>query len=125
MKFYFLVEELTPLLDIEKLRSEFNITEKEMYLMIISNFDELKKFYKNLNFIKENQNYLELTPVVNSQDKIQKLKPQELKTMDLETKALQITNNVDTLLKNYNETVNVINEKFSLYNKLLKKIESN
>jgi hypothetical protein len=95
-----------------------------MYLMIISNYDELKKFCKNLNFIKENQNYLELTPVVDSQEKILKLKPLELQTMDMETKVLQLSNNVDNLLKNYNETVNVINEKFSMYNKLLKKYEA-
>ncbi len=121
---FFTVEELSPLLDIEKLRSEFNISEKEMYLMIMSNFDEMKEFSINLNFIKENQNYLELNPVVDGQDKIQKLKPLELKTMDLDTKVLQISNNVDTLLKNYNETVGVINQKFSMYNKLLKKLEA-
>jgi len=39
--------------------------------MIISNFDEMKKFGKNLNFIKEHQNYLDLSPVSDSQDKIQ------------------------------------------------------
>ena len=94
-----------------------------MYLMIISNYDEMKRFCKNLNFIKENQNYLELTPVVDSQEKIGKLKPLELQTMDMETKVLQLSNNVDNLLKNYNQTVGVINEKFSMYNKLLKKYE--
>ncbi len=94
-----------------------------MYLMIISNYDELKKFCKNLNFIKENQNYLELTPVVDSQDKILKLKPLELQTMDIESKVLQLSNNIDNLLKNYNQTVNVINEKFNMYDKLLKKYE--
>jgi hypothetical protein len=91
--------------------------------MIISNYDELKKFCKNLNFIKENQNYLELTPVVDSQDKILKLKPLELQTMDIESKVLQLSNNIDNLLKNYNQTVNVINEKFNMYDKLLKKYE--
>ena len=94
-----------------------------MYLMIISNYDELKKFCKNLNFIKENQNYLELTPVVDSQDKILKLKPLELQTMDIESKVLQLSNNIDNLLKNYNQSVNVINEKFNMYDKLLKKYE--
>lgn len=94
-----------------------------MYLMIISNYDELKKFCKNLNFIKENQNYLELTPVVDSQDKILKLKPLELQTMDIESKVLQLSYNIDNLLKNYNQTVNVINEKFNMYDKLLKKYE--
>jgi hypothetical protein len=92
--------------------------------MIVSNFDEMREFGKNLNFVKENQNYLELNPIIDGQDKIQKLRPLELKTMDLETKVLQVSNDVDVLLQNYNETVGVINEKFSLYNKLLKKLET-
>jgi hypothetical protein len=119
-----LVEELSPLLEIEKFTTDYNISEKEMYLMIISNFDEMKKFGKNLNFIKEHQNYLELSPVLDSQDKIQKLKPNELKTLDLETKVLQLTRNIDSLLVNYNESANAINEKFAMYNKLLKKYEN-
>lgn len=94
-----------------------------MYMLIVSNFDEMKKFCKNLNFIKENQNYLELNPIVDGHDKIQKLKPLELQSMDLETKVMQVSDNIDILLKNYNETVNVINEKFSMYNKLLKSLE--
>lgn len=95
-----------------------------MYLMIISNFDEMKKFGKNLNFIKEHQSCLDLSPVVDSHDKIQKLKPNELKTMDLETKVLQLTRNIDSLLVNYNESASAINEKFAMYNKLLKKYEN-
>ncbi len=109
--------------DLEKLRTQFDISERDMYTMIISNFDEMKDFSKNLNFVKENQSYLELNPVVDGQDKIKSIKPLEIKTIDLETKVLQVSNNVDSLLKNYNETVNVINEKFSMYNKLLKKME--
>jgi len=110
------------LLDIEKLKSD-NISEKEMYLLIISNLEELKKFGKNLAFIKDNQNYLSLNPITDIQDKIYKLKPIELSTMDLETRVLQISNNVDVLLTSYNDTINIINEKFSLYNKLLKSYE--
>jgi hypothetical protein len=71
---------LSPLLDIERLRSDYNISEKEMYLMIMSNYDEMKEFSKNLNYVKENQNYLELNPIVDGQDKILKLKPLELKS---------------------------------------------
>lgn len=94
-----------------------------MYWMIISNYDEMKEFSKNLNYVKDNQNYLELNTIVDGQDKIKKLKPLELQTMDLETKALQVSNNIDVILKNYNETVGIINEKISMYNKLLKKLE--
>ena len=63
------------MLDAERLRSETNIQEKEMYLMILSNYDELKSFLVNLNYVKTNQNYLELNPIVDGQDKIKKLKP--------------------------------------------------
>jgi hypothetical protein len=94
-----------------------------MYLLIISNYDELRRFAKNLNFIKSNQNYLELNPVVDGNQKIMKLKPLEISTMNLETKVMQITNNIDILLQNYNQTIDVVNEKFSMYNKLLKSLE--
>lgn len=93
-------------------------------MMIISNFDELESFGKNIQYIKDNQNYLELDPILDSQEKINKLKPLELQTMDVETKSMQISQNIDTLLKNYNETVQVINEKFSLYDKLISKLEN-
>jgi hypothetical protein len=116
-------EELSPLLDIEKLRTEAHISEKEMYLLIISNYDELRKFGKNLHFIKSNQNYLELNPVVDGNEKIMKLKPLEMNSMNLETKVMQVTNNIDILLQNYNQTIEVVNEKFSMYNKLLKSLE--
>jgi hypothetical protein len=116
-------EELSPLLDIEKLRTEAHISEKEMYLLIISNYDELRKFGKNLHFIKSNQNYLELNPVVDGNEKIMKLKPLEMNTMNLETKVMQVTNNIDILLQNYYQTIEVVNEKFSMYNKLLKSLE--
>ena len=43
--------------------------------------------------------------------------------MDIESKVLQLSNNIDNLLKNYNQSVNVINEKFNMYDKLLKKYE--
>lgn len=112
------------MLDLEKLRTEASISEKEMYLLIISNFDELKAFSKNLNFIKSNQNYLELNPVVDGHEKIQKMKPLELKSMEMESKVIQVTNNIDILLQNYNQTIKVMNDKFSMYNRLLKNLEN-
>ena len=118
-----LVEELAPLFDIEKFRSESNISEKEMYLMILSNESEMQKFSKNLNTVKENQSFLDLNAVAEGPEKIVEIKPLELKTMDMETKVMQISQNIDDLLKNYSETVEVINEKFNLYNKLISNLE--
>jgi hypothetical protein len=118
-----LVEELAPLFDIEKFRSESNISEKEMYLMILSNESEMQKFSKNLNTVKENQSFLDLNAVAEGPEKIVEIKPLELKTMDMETKVMQISQNIDDLLKNYSETVDVINEKFNLYNKLISNLE--
>ena len=122
-KLIHLVEELAPLFDIEKFRSESNISEKEMYLMILSNESEMQKFSKNLNTVKENQSFLDLNAVAEGPEKIVEIKPLELKTMDMETKVMQISQNIDDLLKNYSETVEVINEKFNLYNKLISNLE--
>lgn len=92
-----------------------------MYFLLMSNFEELQTFLKNLNYVKKNQKYLELNPIVDGQDKIKKLKPLELKTMSLESKMTKMTDNIDNLLQNYNETIEIINKKFALYNLLLDK----
>lgn len=92
-----------------------------MYFLLMSNFDELKTFLENLNYVKKNQKYLELNPIVDAQDKIKMMKPLELKTMNLESKISKMTDNIDNLLQNYNETVEIINQKFALYNELLDK----
>ena len=42
---------LSPVLDPEKLKDESNLQDKEMYFLLISNFDELKSFLENLNFV--------------------------------------------------------------------------
>ena len=112
---------LSPLLDPEKLKDESNLQDKEMYFLLISNFDELKSFLENLNYVKKNQMYLELNPIVDVQYKIKTMKPLELKTMNLESKISKMTDNIDNLLQNYNETIEIINQKFALYNELLDK----
>lgn len=112
---------LSPLLDPEKLKDESNLQDKEMYFLLISNFDELKSFLENLNYVKKNQKYLELNPIVDAQDKIKTMEPLELKTMNLESKISKMTDNIDNLLQNYNETIEIINQKFALYNELLDK----
>lgn len=94
-----------------------------MYLMIVSNENEMEKFCKNLKTVKENHNFLNLNPISDGNEKILKLKPLELKTMQMETKVMQVSENVDNLMKNYNDTISVINEKFSLYNNLISKYE--
>jgi len=47
------------------------------------------------------------------------LQSHEIKTIDLESKMAKMSDNIDLLLQNYNETVDIINKKFALYNQLL------
>ena len=56
---------------------------------------------------------------MNKQEKINAIKPLELQSMNLEAKVSKMNDNVDNLLKNYNETIDIINKKFALYNQLL------
>ena len=102
---YNLVEELSPFLDFEKLKNDQNMTEKEMHLLILTNYDELLHFSKNLKIVKENQKYLEFNPVIDGQDKIKKIKPLELKTLNMESNISQISSNVDSVIQNYHQTV--------------------
>ncbi len=41
--------------------------------------------------------------------------------MNIENKVNKMSNNIDNLLKNYTETIDIINNKFALYNELLDK----
>jgi hypothetical protein len=79
------------------------------------------EFAKRLSVIKSNQNFLEYNPLIDSESKIQKLRPLEVSTMDMETKVMQVSDNIDCLMKSYHETIGVINQKFALYNSLLNK----
>jgi len=87
----------------------------------MSNYDELIKFAKQLKAVKDNQQYLEFKPVVgiidltlinlqilDGEDKIEKIKPFELKTLNMETSTLQVSNNIDTLIQNYTQTVMIL-----------------
>lgn len=113
--------QISPILDPDKLLEDPHLTNKEMFSLVMSNYDELKAFLHNLNFIKNNEKYLELNPVADSPEKIKKMKPLELRTMTLESKVGKMTDNIDELLKNYNETIDIINQKFALYNTVLDK----
>ena len=119
-----LVETISPFLNLEKLKTESNISDKEMYALILSNYEDLIKFGKNISFVKDNQKYLDFNPIIDGEDKIKRLRPLEVKSIDMQTKVLQMSDNVDNLLKNYNETVNVINQKFAIYHNLLNNIKA-
>ena len=76
-------------------------------------------FFSRVYINKKNQKYLELNPIVDVDEKINTIKPLELQSMNLEAKVSKMNDNVDNLLKNYNETIDIINKKFALYNQLL------
>lgn len=95
-----------------------------MYLLITDKLEEIKSFVENINYIKENLNFLELNPVSDCNKKIELIKPLEVESIELDSKLTNINNNIDILLKNYNETCDVINKKFALYDKLLKRLEN-
>ncbi len=103
--FLYLVEELSPFLDLDKLKNDNNMTEKEMHLLILTNYEELLQFSKNLKVVKENQKYLEFNPVIDGQEKIKKIKPLELKSLNMESNVNIISTNIDTLIQNYHQTV--------------------
>ena len=112
-------EKIYPLLDEENFREDSILTDKEKYFLIMSNFDELENFLKNINYIKKNQKSLEVNLMIEGDKKIKEIRPLELKGMELESKASKMTENIENLVKNYTETIEVINKKFKLYNDLL------
>ena len=107
------------MLDIEEEKREDIPTDKQMYNTLICNYDSIKKFLIGANYLKNNQKYLELNPLSNGEEKMKTLKSYELKNIDLESKMTKMSDNIDLLLQNYNETVDIINKKFALYNQLL------
>ncbi len=108
----------------EKLITNNQLTEKEMYLLIMDKYDEIRSFVDNINFVKENVNFLDLNPITDCNKKIELIKPIEVQSIELDSKLSKVSGNIDVLLKNYNETCDVINKKFALYDKLLRKLES-
>ena len=84
------------------------------------NQDEIESFLKNIEFIKQNQQYLE-SDSSDIDEKIKIIKPLEVKSMNIESKVNKMSDNIDNLLKNYTETIDIINKKFALYNELLDK----
>ena len=84
------------------------------------NQEEIESFLKNIEFIKQNQQYLE-SDSSDIDEKIKIIKPLEVKSMNIESKVNKMSDNIDNLLKNYTETIDIINKKFALYNELLDK----
>ena len=82
------------------------------------NQEEIESFLKNIEFIKQNQQYLE-SDSSDIDEKIKIIKPLEVKSMNIESKVNKMSDNIDNLLKNYTETIDIINKKFALYNELL------
>ena len=116
--YYFIVNELNPLFDPKKIKENPNLSDKEMFTLLMLNQDEIENFLKNIEYIKQNQKYLEVNNI-DTEEKIKIIKPLETKSMDLESKMTKMTDNIDNLLKNYTETIDIINKKFELYNELL------
>ena len=114
-----IVKNITPLLDIEEFKNENLPSDRQMYNTLICNYDGIKYFLSGVKFLKNNQKYLELNPLSNGEEKMKTLQSYELKTIDLENKMTKMSDNIDLLLQNYNETVDIINKKFALYNQLL------
>ena len=113
------MKNIAPLLNIEEYKNENLPSDRQIYNTLILSYDNIKNFLSGVKFLKNNQNFLEANPMSNSEEKMKKLKSYELKSIDLESKMTKMTDNIDQLLQNYNETVDIINKKFALYNKLL------
>lgn len=116
------MKELAPLLNVEKLSSEFTISENEMYVLIMTNFDELESFLNNLKFIKDNQNVLDFDIIKDLEEKKKAIKPLELKGINLYSNINQIHESVDRISENYSKSVDILNDKIFIYNELLEKM---
>lgn len=116
------MKELAPLLNVEKLSSEFTISENEMYVLIMTNFDELESFLNNLKFIKDNQNVLDFDIIKDLEEKKKEIKPLELKGINLYSNINQIHESVDRISENYSKSVDILNDKIFIYNELLEKM---
>ena len=113
------MKNIAPLLNIEEYKNENLPSDRQIYNTLILSYDNIKNFLSGVKFLKDNRKFLEVNPMSNSEEKMKMLKSYELKSIDLESKMTKMTDNIDQLLQNYNETVDIINKKFALYNKLL------
>ena len=115
------MKNISPLLDIEEYKNENIPSDRQMHNALKRNYEHIKNFLTGVKFLKNNQQLLEVNPLSNVEEKMKSLQSDELKTIDLESKTTKMSDNIDLLLQNYNETVEIINKKFALYNQLLNK----
>lgn len=111
-------EELAPYLSTELLSIENLLKDEEMEQLIAANHDEIESFLQTLSFLKRNEKSLKLNPILDADEKIKIINQLELKSMTMESKLMKMNDNIDALLKNYNQTIDIINKKFALYNEL-------
>jgi hypothetical protein len=116
-------EELSPLLNVERLTSEFTVTENEMYSMILANYEEIESFLANLKFINENQKILDYDPIVDLETKIQTIKKHELDCITQSTNIYQTHDSIDQLAIAYSESISNVNEKLYNFNRLIDALE--
>jgi hypothetical protein len=108
----------------EKIKNKNNLDEKEMYFLIENKEEDIKNFLDNIKYLEENLHKLEENQITDANNKMEMIKPLEEKSIGLDSNLMRINMNVDTLLKNYSETCDVVNRKFAMYDKLLKKLEN-
>lgn len=118
-------EKLAPLLNIERLTSEFTISENEMYAIVMTNYDDLENFLLNLKYISDNQKILDYDSIIDLKDKNKEINKLSTESIFVNNNINKIHENVDSLCKSYTESIDVINKKFDNYNKLLDAIEAN
>ena len=102
------------------MKENSNLNDKEIFTLLMLNQEEIESFLKNIEFIKQNQQYLE-SDSSDIDEKIKIIKPLEIKSMNIESKVNKMSDNIDNLLKDYTEIIDIINKKFTLYNELLYK----
>ena len=90
-----------------------------MYNDLVCNYYGIKNFLSGVKYLKNNKDKNEINPLPNTEEKIKSLNSYEIKNIELESKMTKMSENIDLLLQNYNETVDIINKKFSLYNQIL------
>ena len=65
------------------------------------NQEEIESFLKNIEYIKQNQQYLE-SNLNDIDEKIKIIKPLEVKSMNIESKVNKMSDNIDNLyIMNY------------------------
>ena len=94
-------------------------SDSEIYNQVILEEKNIDDFLDNVKFLEENEKVLDAEPIENKEEKKKELESCELKTLELEGNLVKLSDNIDELLQTYNETVDIINKKFSLYNQIL------